>query len=210
VLALWAARRHDAPVDRTLALAVRRFRSTQNADGSWNYTAGGNASPLPTMTCAGLLALAVGYGISDSPDQKGPRNDEAIQKALQRLSQNIGQPTKNPQNRPPMTEMYFLWSVERVAVLYHLRKIKDKDWYHWGLEVLLANQQKDGNWGGPGVGERSTELDTCFALLFMQRANLAKDLTDKLQEFLDASAALEPRLAPMPLPEPRPERSHHG
>src|SRR5262249_7414748 len=158
--------------------AVRRFRATQNADGSWDYQPGRNASPtgMPTMTCAGLLALAVGYGLSD--EQKNPRADEAIQKALKRLSQNIGQQLQPSQN----LEMYFLWSVERVAVLYHLRKIADKDWYHWGMENLLARQQKDGSWIGAGHGETTPQLATCFALLFLQRANLAKDLSDKLQD----------------------------
>jgi hypothetical protein len=73
---------------------------------------------------------------------------------------------------------YFLWSLERVGVAYGLEKIGGKDWYTWGAAILLANQEDDGSWrgaysqGGP---------DTCFALLFLRRANLVKDLSASLQ-----------------------------
>ena len=30
-----------------------------------------------------------------------------------------------------MQEMYFLWSVERVAMLYDLKTIGGRDWYAW-------------------------------------------------------------------------------
>ncbi len=75
-------------------------------------------------------------------------------------------------------DLYFLWSVERVGMIFGLVKgINGKDWHGWGADVILQNQQKDGSWRDrfPGV------CDTCFALLFLKRANVAKDLTDKLQ-----------------------------
>ena len=40
ILGLWAARRYDLPLDRTMALMVRHFRATQNKDGGWNYNPG--------------------------------------------------------------------------------------------------------------------------------------------------------------------------
>jgi hypothetical protein len=73
---------------------------------------------------------------------------------------------------------YFLWSLERVAVAYGLDTIGNKDWYSWGAEILLANQQNDGSWTGQ-FG--SSGADTCFALLFLRRANLAKDLSASLK-----------------------------
>lgn len=74
-------------------------------------------------------------------------------------------------------DLYFLWSLERMAVIYDLKMIEGKDWYAWGSEILLANQESDGSWSErfPGVP------DTCFALLFLKRANVVKDLTDKLR-----------------------------
>ena len=84
--------------------------------------------------------------------------------------------------------MYFLWSVERVAVLYHLAKIDGKDWYRWGMQVLLSYQNAEGGWSVGGVGANELS-NTSFALLFLQRANLVQDLTDKLEE-LEAALGL--------------------
>jgi hypothetical protein len=190
LLALWAARSHKLPVDHSLELVVRRFRNSQNANGSWDYTQG-NPIPspgrLPTMTCAGLLALAVGYGLPSDQRRHDPQKDQAIDKAIKHLSKSIGGRNRG---KPRMLELYFLWSVERVGVLYHLKNIADKEWYYWGMDILLANQKANGSWhAGVGLGSEPI-LDTCFALLFLQRANLAQDLTDKLQELLDARAEL--------------------
>ncbi len=190
LLALWAARNQKLPVDPTLQLVVRRFRNSQNADGSWFYANKSNASPggLPTMTCAGLLALAVGYGLPAAGSERtDPKKDQAIDKAIKHLAKAIG--GRNPRGKPRMLEMYFLWSVERVGVLYHLKTIADKEWYYWGMDILLANQNANGSWHA-GIGHGSDPvLDSCFALLFLQRANLAQDLTDKLQELLGTPAA---------------------
>jgi hypothetical protein len=73
---------------------------------------------------------------------------------------------------------YFLWSLERAAVAYGLRKIGDKDWYDWGANFLLGDQEKDGSWQGI---HGKYGADTCFALLFLRRADLAKDLSDSLR-----------------------------
>jgi len=79
-----------------------------------------------------------------------------------------------------MGDLYFLWSIERTAVIYDLKTIEGKDWYEWGSEIILANQDLDGSWRErfPGVP------DTCFALLFLKRANVVKDQTDKLRRLL--------------------------
>lgn len=76
-------------------------------------------------------------------------------------------------------DLYFLWSVERVGVIYSLPSFDrgKTDWYGWGVPLILGQQRADGSWHDrfPGVP------DTCFALLFLRRANVAQDLTDRLQ-----------------------------
>src|SRR5262249_36748723 len=92
-----------------------------------------------------------------------------------------------PKVRAPVN-LYFLWTVERVGMLYGLSKINDKDWYHWGADVLVEAQQKEGHWATGGYPGADQLTDTCFALLFLKRATLAKDLTVKIQskfELLD-------------------------
>ncbi len=161
---------------------MRRFRNGQGADGKFYYEGTNHPGDFPSMTCAGLLGLAVGYGIGDRSSTAGPKYDPAIQKALKIVSAAIDYPPVDKNAHMPLTEMYFLWSTERVAVLYQLTKILDKDWFRWGLTMLRQNQNPDGSWvASRGIGTGSI-TDTCFALLFLQRVNLVKDLTDKLDE----------------------------
>jgi hypothetical protein len=193
ILGLWAAKKHDLPLQRTLALIVKRFRKSQDPDeGSWGYLANGRETVKgvihPTMTCAGLLGLAVGLGlaneakaqgIKDNPARNPAAQDEAVQKALKHVARSIGDPQK-PWQKVPLIDLYFVWSVERVAVIYNLPKIGDKDWYGWGAEMLVANQGADGSWHNGRYVHQTPTINTCFALLFLKRANLAKDLTAKL------------------------------
>jgi hypothetical protein len=233
-LGLWVGRRQGIPVEKALAKVENRFRTTQMKDGGWGYTpppAGIGAVGLmpgmngstPSMTCAGLIGLAAGYGVGTEtalrtagrgadlqkvleklPD---PGNDPSIKAGLKFVANLIDNPAVyNPQTgqlgggppagvgpgpavgsppglgtaglglgSPQRTPHYFLWSVERIAVCYGLETIEGKDWYRWGCGVLLPQQSGEGSWGGdsPGIGF----ADTCFALLFLKRANLAGDLS---------------------------------
>jgi hypothetical protein len=199
LLALWTARRRGLPLEPTLGLVARHFQATQNADGTWSYNRQfPNVSPTqtPTMTCAGLLGLAVGYAIARDTDGRWggtrgrrPSQDPAIQKALKVLGLRIGEARKDPRAKaPPLTEMYYLWSVERVAVLWQLKTIGERHWYQWGLDMLSAHQQPDGHWFAKVGHGACPVLDTCFGLLFLQRVNLAEDLTDKLREIAESPA----------------------
>jgi hypothetical protein len=184
ILALWAAQRHDVPMDRTLRLLVKRFQVSQNPVGSWDYHffLGGSKNESPQMTAVGLLGLAVGHGMAAPGRGAGVRRqvkDPAIVNGFVALNRWIGQPTGRMEGHQQQN-LYYLWSLERVAVLYNLDRIGDKDWYRWGAEILVANQAVDGHWENGQYHGSSTVLDTCLALLFLQRANLAKDLADKL------------------------------
>jgi hypothetical protein len=58
-----------------------------------------------------------------------------------------------------------------------LKTIGDKDWYGWGSKLILDTQRPDGSWE-----DRHGDVpDTCFAMLFLCRTNLAKDLTESLR-----------------------------
>jgi hypothetical protein len=74
-------------------------------------------------------------------------------------------------------DLYYLWSLERLAVVYDWKTIGGVDWYDWGSGLLLAAQHDDGSWSDafPGLP------DTCFALLFLKRANVAPSLTRELK-----------------------------
>jgi hypothetical protein len=189
-LALWVARRHGMPVENALARVEARFRTSQNGDGGWGYTLAAPGVPrqsFATMTCAGLLGLTMGHvgareaAPAASPSSGDLAQDTSIRAGLLLLGSLIGRPMDQegqvPWFNPRGDDYYFLWALERVAVAYGLKTIGNKDWYAWGTELLLVRQQRDGAWDGQ-YGE---SVDTCFALLFLRRANLSKDLSARLE-----------------------------
>jgi hypothetical protein len=229
-LALWIARRHRVRVNHALGLVETRFRQSQNLDGGWGYKSGGslgrfgNLESTASMTCAGLLGLAVGYGVSLQSAQSGnvhpkqsgaarkdrilpqPDQDQAIRRGLDFVGQVMEStlraeteeepPERGPNRRGPPggrgrgpgrlggqaergpgSAYYFLWSLERVAVVYQLQTIGNQDWFAVGSRFLLSMQANDGAWRG-NLGDIA---DTCFALFFLRRANLANDLTATLR-----------------------------
>jgi hypothetical protein len=187
VLALWVARRHGVAVERSAYLFTERFRHSQHSDGHWGYRAGEAAPISPGTTAAGLLGLAVGRGVAleRSGTALPLELDPLVQKAFAYLGKVIPvRPAAAPGSKRgpvPMANLYVLWSLERVAVLYRLERIDGKDWYVWARDVLLTNQKDDGRWEGGLYPAAAPLPDTCFALLTLLRANLAKDLTTKLQ-----------------------------
>jgi hypothetical protein len=145
------------------------------------------------MTCSGLLGLALGHGILQELQERsraagrpvpaiGNIQDQGITKGLDQLSKYVGAPSENGKGAAQQN-LYFMWSLERVGMLFNLRTIGNKDWYRWGAQMLVDSQQGNGSWTRGAYHGASPALDTCFALLFLKRANLAKDLTEKL-EFL--------------------------
>jgi hypothetical protein len=190
-LALWVGRRYGIPTQGALAAVGQRFRTSQASDGSWGYTPGPVeiAGSRPTMTCAGLIGLVCSHGAAlDFKKTKDPTakqdlsKDANLKAGLINLANHVGNPIgwKGTGTVPAGVvaasgkSYYYLWSLERVAVAMNLEKIGDKDWYNWGAELLLANQAVDGSWSGEYA---SSGADTCFALLFLKKANVTRDLS---------------------------------
>jgi hypothetical protein len=220
MLAIWAARRHEIPTRRTLTLIARRFNTSQMKDGNWSYHYRNGGDPTdqrsPAMTCVGLLGLAIAHGLArdqadgNPPPQaalgpgQGPPPDQGIVDGLLALQGQIGNPTGRMDN-VPANNLYFLWSVERVAVLYSLKVIGQKDWYRWGAEILVANQNAAGNWDSGGYHAASPTINTCLALLFLKRVNLTRDLQGKLAfKTEDLSDLLIAKTAPKKTEDPKP------
>jgi hypothetical protein len=204
ILAMWVARRHDVPTDRTLNLIAKRFYTSQNPDGSWgyHYQNGGGNPERPPMTCVGLLGLAVARGLGQDAYAQVPRDqDPWIIKGLLALSKNVGEPRGRMENLP-MANLYFLWSVERVAVLFDLPTFGNKDWYRWGAEILVANQKMKGEWDGGMLYYGATPTcDTCLALLFLKKSNLVTDLTSRFSsQSKDLTKVIEINLPSEPTP----------
>lgn len=195
MMALWAARRHKVPMARTIALFEHRFRTTMNRDGGWSYIPLGGRQSIgrstPAMTCVGLIGLAMGHGsykemmdAVNGPQKDMIQADPDIQMAMAKLSQHVQQAPDDFNVPVPMDNLYYLWSMERVAVLYDLKTIGDKDWYRWVSQMLVTNQRNDGAWMGGGYHGSNETVDTCLALLILKRANLVQDLTNSLRMYI--------------------------
>jgi hypothetical protein len=187
LLALWVARRHGLPVAATLRLAAQRFENTQHPDGSWPYKLGRPPAPIGdrSMTTVGLLGLAMREGLRPEKEAPAGALDAQVLRGFAAVSQLVGQPAAVHETGPtsPLSggDAYYLWSLERLAMLYDLPTIGGKDWYRWGAEVLLANQTRFGNFGP--IERKYADLNTIntsFALLFLKRSHLLPDLTAKL------------------------------
>jgi hypothetical protein len=133
------------------------------------------------------------------PALRDPEKDPAIKGALALLGKMLARPLTPMAACEPLTPLperirplpptlkdigagrsyYFLWSLERVCVAYDLDTLGDKDWFDWGAEFILKNQGADGGWHSGEFDKGG--CDTCFALLFLRRANLSPDVTRALK-----------------------------
>jgi hypothetical protein len=184
-LAMWIARRHHVNVDESLKKLASSYSLSQNLNGGWSYIRGRGLPSTPPMTCAGLIGLAVGHGLLSEKKKDKVLHDPQVLRGLNYLQLVIGGPLRGVDM---IGVYYFLWSLERTAMIYDIKTIKGKDWWTWGARFLLVSQNPDGSWRGKwAAGDRNSLPDsqacpeTCFALMFLRRANLAKDLARLLR-----------------------------
>jgi hypothetical protein len=68
-------------------------------------------------------------------------------------------------------------------MIYSVPAMNRVRWYDAGAAAILRAQQADGSWMAgqpsliPGI---TSDINTCFALLFLKRSNIARDLTANL------------------------------
>ena len=191
---LWCGRRHGVDVSDALTELDKHYRKCQNTDGGWTYSSFGGGSS-PQMTCAGLMGLAMGFakdsGEVKTPDAATIAGDKVLSDALKYVGTMLNSAKGEAGPVPGVTvpfaptalhnNLYFMWSLERVGMVYALKTIGDVDWYEWGSKCLVKSQERDGSWKGDGNHGISTEHATAFALLFLSRANLAQDLATSLK-----------------------------
>jgi hypothetical protein len=193
---LWCGRRHHVDVTQALGRIDQHYRSIQSGNGGWGYTAVQH-DPTPAMTCAGLMGLALGFGAKNLPDgaTKPPRvadpdalnRDPKVTAALKLLGDFIVTAGDSRDPRPGFNldslsrNLYFMWSLERVGMVYGLTTIGKVNWYDWGSAILVRTQNRDGSWASDGFASGSVDSATAFALLFLCRANLTEDLTNTLR-----------------------------
>jgi hypothetical protein len=131
----------------------------------WSYT---DKYRLPTgsMTTSGIGSLticnAVLRGKGRPKDVSLSRVQGAIKSGFAWLASHYDV-RQNPGHGSGW-RLYYLYGLERACELNQIAHIQSKDWYFDGATLLLEEQGKNGRWG--------SEIDTCFAILFLKKAAL--------------------------------------
>lgn len=112
-------------------------------------------------------------GSGPAKKEKKPEMDPQVAAGLFRLGGFFVEAAKS---HAGLSDLYFLWSVERVGVIFNVTNIGGLDWYAVGADYLVKAQQADGSWRSGGHSGPQ-EAMTAFAVLFLVKANLARDLS---------------------------------
>lgn len=171
LLGLWAASRHGADVNGALAAIDAHFRDSQADDGRWGYQLGGGGSQA--MNCAGLIGLAIAASRPERAERETARARGAALAADDVFKKGLAVVAREARDIDPNSDIYYLWSLERVCVALGLRELDGLDWYARGASELLRRQSANGSWP---AGRWGTMPSTCLALLFLRKANLAFEI----------------------------------
>lgn len=166
LLALKAARACGAkvpnkPFQKTLDWLIRHAQK----DGGFNYVPHGKAARDPatgSMTAAALACFDICLEALPKDSARRKKAAPIIKEAFAWIDARFTV-TQNPNS--PMSHYYWLYGVERVGAFYDRREIGGRRWYPDGAMELVDWQKRDGSWHGNLV-------DTCFALLFLNRASV--------------------------------------
>lgn len=146
---------------RSLGFMTREAKKT----GGFRYNPHGKAAsddPTGSMTAAGIACLKICQDRLSKNRGAQQKAEAGIQKGLTWLAARF-QVALNPNSH--QSHYYYLYGVERVGSFLGIKKIGEHVWYDEGAAHLVGFQWSDGSW------HRSIE-DTCFALLFLNRASL--------------------------------------
>ena len=171
LLGLWAAGRHGFDSDANLESIDGHFRSTQLRDGRWGYRVGMGGTEA--MSCAGLMGLAIAAarpGLAERQTARARGAALAADPAFQSALRAVGEDARRASEQ---SDIYYLWSLERVCVALGLRSLDGFDWYARGAQILVDRQERDGGWPHDRWGRLPS---TCLALLFLRKANLAFEI----------------------------------
>lgn len=167
------ARRQAAP-DTPFTTA----RSICRANGWSYYEPRDDGELAPTwgsMTCAGITGLTIcEAALVDQATVKRPKLVAEVRRARDDGFAWLARWMTARQHagaieRQQQWFYYYLYSLERAALLSGIALIQDRDWYFEGAMVLVLAQQDDGNWPGEVHADRIVERNA-MAILFLKQS----------------------------------------
>ncbi len=144
------------------------------------YIKGGAArhgSASGSMTACGLATVVMARSVLSGGDstskswvarQDATKVKHAVYDGLAWLARNWSS-FENPPGRPFSYHIYYLCSLKRAMVLLRSDLVGKHAWYSEMGQELLNRQHKDGHWDTRSTHGPHDTLDTCFALLFLDR-----------------------------------------
>ncbi len=146
--------------------------SYQAKDSGFGYHPGSRATG--SMTAAGVSVLCICLEQIGGDGPLSPRRRKAMETACDEgvswLAEHFSvhsNPQPHASNPNQRWLEYYLYGLERVGALTGLERFGQHDWYWTGASLLVGAQGDEGQWA-TAYGE--SEPNTCFALLFLQRA----------------------------------------
>jgi hypothetical protein len=175
--ALEALLRHQEPTGEPVDVRANEIRGAYRVEWTEKARARGfryvkdEQSPVTgSMTTAGAAGLMICQSMlwsskRFSPDER-QRTREGVRDAMAWMQRNFDV-TSNPGVGAARHgwHYYYLYGLERMGILGHLRFVGKADWYQDGAELLMFEQADDGGWMGGDV------VESCFALLFLKRSS---------------------------------------
>ena len=147
----------------------------------WSYQeAKDNGEETPrygSMTCAGITGLTICQAaMLDYPGQKRVRWNSDLGTAR---NAGFGWLAERLQTRYHPGDIdrqqhwiyYYLYGLERAALLSGIALIQDRDWYFEGAMVLIGEQNADGSWPAELHWDLGYERDA-MAILFLKQSTL--------------------------------------
>jgi hypothetical protein len=155
-------------------------RTTAQALG-WSYhepRSDGEATPTwGSMTCAGITGLAIcEAALAELPASRRSKlvgdcrraRDDGFAWLAQCLTLRHHPGAIERQNQ---WFYYYLYSLERAALLSGIALVQDRDWYFEGAMVLVLAQQDDGHWPGELLWDQAIERNA-MAILFLRQGTV--------------------------------------
>ncbi|HZV00829.1 MAG TPA: hypothetical protein VFF73_29200 [Planctomycetota bacterium] len=126
-----------------------------------------------SMTTAGLASLALCKAHLEGTAGYDRALQETVDQALRDgaawLAKNFSVTSNTGMAGGAQHVDYYLYGLERAAILLLVPKFGDHDWYDEGSRALVSAQADAGSWDAGGNGTLGPVPDTCFALLFLSR-----------------------------------------
>lgn len=153
-------------------------RPTSRVRG-WSYEEGRfNGEPAPTwggMTCSGITGLAICE--AGMVAQDGGKRSKSLAEIRRAREDGFAWLAKHLTVRHQPGDLhrqhhwlyYYLYGLERAAMLSGVALIQGRDWYFEGATMLVFAQQPDGGWPGQPHHESEAIYRDAMAILFLKQ-----------------------------------------